>query len=159
MLKRFFPLLLVFALLLSLFSCGEEYYGHAELRISLPRDFKSFEAENFDSSYTDGECIVGIYRISFEAGFNQGIPDFLTAREFALFYMQATKRESQIKDYGTVPYYEYEEVQDGLTNVYTATFFRSKYAYFILLFATPVTLHEEKLPEILSYTDTVIFIK
>jgi len=126
--------------------------------LGLSDDFREFEAESFDAAYTDGTALVGIYRISYNAGFNQGIPDFLTPEQFALLYAKSTGREVEIKKHDGVPYYEYTEENDGIKSVYIASFYRSMYAYFTVLFATPESLYDEVKPRLLSYTETVIFV-
>ena len=158
MIKKILGIILFSAILLSLFSCDEEIsYGHAELEIALSEDFREFEAENFDAAYTNGKAVVGIIRISFDASYNQGISDALTPEQFARLYKTATKREAEITLFGFTPYYEYTELQDGVENSYLASFYRSKYAYFAVIFATPQLFYPELKDEFLSYTETVIF--
>ena len=158
MLKKTLVLFLIFLLICSCLSCSDgNVYGHAELVISLSEDFEEFEAENFDAAYTNGKAIVGIYRISFEAGFNQGIPDFLTPEQFARFYMKNSGKSVEIKKHQATPYYEYVDEQDGIKNTYIATFYRSRFAYFLVLFATPESLYTQTFEELISYTETVIF--
>jgi len=157
--KRIIAVLLAFSALLSMAACKKDtVYGHAEMRISLPESFSEFESESFDATYSDGKSLVGILRVSFDAGFNQGIPDFLTPEEFAKLYMKSTGRDSEIKLIKNVPYYEYTELQDGVKNAYIASFFRSKYAYFVVVFATVEELYSSLAGELLSYTETVIFV-
>ena len=157
MIKKLTGLILLIAVSLALASCDEDFYGHAELRISLSEDFREFEAESFDAAYTNGRALVGILRVSFEAGFNEGIPDMLTPEQFARFYKTATGREAQINTHENTPYYEYTELQEGVKNSYLASFYRSRYAYFAVIFATPERFYEEQKPQFLSYTETVIF--
>ena len=160
MVKKILTVFLIISLAFTVVSCDKEkVFGHAELTIALTDDFSEIEAESFDAAYSNGESVVGIYRISFAAGFNQGIPDFLTAREFASFYMKASGRNVEIKEAHNVPYYEYTEEQEGLMNSYLASFFRSKYAYFVILFATSEALYRDLAAEFLDFADTVIFTK
>ena len=158
MIKRLLSLLLLLASVFAVTSCDtDKIYGHAELEIALTEDFREFEAESFDAAYTNGKALVGILRISFDASFNEGVPDFLTPEQFAKFYKTATKREAEIKFHGITPYYEYSEVQDGVKNFYLASFYRSKYAYFAVIFAAPEIFSGELKNEFLSYTETVVF--
>ena len=159
MIKRILSAILLFSALLSLFACNEEkIYGHAELQIALDEDFDEFDSESFDAVYTNGKAIVGIMRISFEASFNEGIPDALTPEQFARLYKTITKRDAEITFHGNTPYYEYRELQDGVENSYLASFYRSKHAYFAVIFATPTAFYPELKNEFLSLTDTVIFV-
>ena len=107
---------------------------------------------------TDLTAVAGCSTLAAGAGFNQGIPDFLTPEQFALLYAKSTGREVEIKKHDGVPYYEYTEENDGIKSVYIASFYRSMYAYFAVLFATPETLYDEVKPRLLSYTETVIFV-
>ncbi len=158
MIKKLIAIILLLATCFAVASCdGETVYGHAELEIALPKDYREFEAESFDASYTNGQALVGILRISYDASFNEGIPDFLTPEQFARFYKTATKREAEISLHGAIPYYEYTEKQDGVENAYLASFYRSKYAYFAVIFATPKLFYTELKNEFLSYAESVIF--
>ncbi|MBQ7332814.1 MAG: hypothetical protein IJW38_00520 [Clostridia bacterium] len=159
MIKKLFALLLALTLTASLFSCDKEkVFGHAELRISLDGDFSEFEAESFDAAYANEEAVVGILRISYEAAYNSGIPDFLTTEQFAKLYMKQTGRVSEIKTYRGTPYYEYTDLTGGVENSYIASFYRSKYAYFAVFLATPAKNYSEISAKLLSYTETVIFV-
>ncbi len=159
MIKKITVFILVASFVIGLASCDkEEVFGHAELRLSLDSGFSAFEAESFDAAYSNGSCIVGIYRVSFDAGALEGIPDFLTPEQFARLYLEVSGREAEIKKHGLVPYYEYTETQEGIVNVYLASFFRSRFAYFIVLFASPIVNYDAWRASFLSYTDTVIFV-
>ena len=160
MVKKISVLFLAVSLVFTLFACEKEekIFGHAELRIGLREDFEKFAAESFDAAYTNGSAIVGIYRVSFDAGIDVGIPDFLTPEQFARLYMQSSEREAEIKLYGFTPYYEYTELQGGVKNSYLASFYRSRFAYFAVIFACPESAYEENLPVFLSYTESVIFV-
>ena len=160
MIKRILFAFVALITVVSLISCRKEekIFGHAELRLPLSSDFQEFRAESFDVAYTNGTLVVGAFRVSFDAGAELGIPDFLTAEQFARLYLSETGREAEIKKHGLMPYYEYTEIQDGLQNSYLASFFRSKYAYFIVVFACPSAVYSENLPLFLSYTDSVIFV-
>ena len=157
--KRSCAALVFLVLFTSLFSCAEKMdFGHAELRISLPKSFKDFEVQGFDKAYSDGESVVAIYRVSFEAGREDGIPDFLTTEQFARLYLKSTSRKAEIKNHNFTAYYEYTEPAGGENSSYLASFYRSKHAYFLVLFACPERLYSEKLQTFLSYTETVIFV-
>ena len=72
----------------------------------------------FDKCYTNGIYAVGIVRISFEAGFNQGIPETMSAAEFAHFWKTKTDRDAAVETDALTPYYTYEHDErrddDGL---------------------------------------------
>ena len=135
--KRFLISLLSAVLVFSLFSCGD-YYGHCELVLPLDKEYQAVESEGFDKSYTNGVYAVGIVRISFEAGFNQGIPETMSARELARFWKTQTGKDAVIETDGTTPYYTYE--LDGY--FYLSGFYRSPYAYFVVLMSAPIAVSE-----------------
>ncbi len=149
---------LITTLLLCVSSCAREEYGHAELRIELPHEFSKFSAADFDAAYSSGSSVVGIIRISFEAGFNQGIPETFMPREFAEFYMSRLGRDAHIEMHGDIPYYQYAEQKVAQSNIYLAAFYRSKHAYFVLLFASPESEFIEQKPLFLEYASSVWFV-
>ena len=155
--KRILSLILIFALSLFVVSCSEKSFGHAELSIALSERFEEVENENFDKTYTNGISVVAIYRISHQAAFNQGLSDALTAEQFARLYMNRSDRKSEIKFRETTPYYEYTAQTDGIGTAYLASFYRSKYAYFLVLFACPEGSYEGLKSEFFAYIDSVIF--
>lgn len=159
MIKKIFSFILALAAVITLVSCdGEKIFGHAELRLPLSEDFREFEAETFDAAYSDGNILVAVYRVSFAAGMEDGIPETLTPEQFARLYKKSSGRDAEIKKKGLTPYYEYSETQNGVKSCYLASFYRSKYAYFAVLFAAPEGIYSEKLPEIFSYIENVIFV-
>ncbi len=147
-------------LLMSLFiSCGEQIYGHAELRIDLPSDYSEYEAQGFDSSYVSGTSIVGILRISFEAGLTQGIADTYMPREFAEFYLEKLGRDATVEMLGDAAYYQYTDYGETENYYYLSAFYRSKYAYFVILFACPEDEFKTQQPAFFEYAKSVVFIK
>ena len=157
MVKRILSLILLLSISLVIVSCGEKSFGHAELSISLSERFEEMENKDFDKTYTNGISVVAIYRISHQAAFNQGISDALTAEQFARLYMNRSERKAEIKFRETTPYYEYTAETDGVKTAYLASFYRSKYAYFLVLFACPEGSFAELKSEFLAYVDSVIF--
>ncbi len=157
--KRIILTVISLLLLVSIFACGkDELPGHAELVIPLPDGYREFEAEDFDAAYENDGAVVGIVRISFEAGFASGIPETLMPEDFAEFYMKKVGRDEAIQLSGTVPYYQYIDT-DGVENVYElVSFYRSKYAYFIIFFACPESGYEERKLEFLASCEQVWFL-
>lgn len=151
--RTFLALFLLIPLSLSLFSCGSEDFSHCELHLPLTESYKRTESEGFDAVFTDGVYTVGILRISFDAGFNQGIPETMNAREFALLWQRNSGEDFPVhKDFLT-PYYSY--FKDGY--FYTRGFYRSKYAYFTVLISAPEALYPEVQNGFLEILDGAIF--
>ncbi len=149
--------MLIAALFILCASCGKEKFGHAEMRIPLNSDFESVEIEGYDSAYSDGKKVVATMRISFEAGFNQGIPETFTPQEFAAFYLKEVGREAEIQKDGYLAFCEYK-VKDGeLDYYYMLSFYRTKFAYFVVLFTTPSFADESPREEFLKIAKSIYF--
>lgn len=157
--KGILGLALTFLCLCLLISCSEDGYGHAELVIPLPDTYEAFETESFDAAYTDGKSTAAILRISFEAAYKSGIPDSFMPDEFAAFYMNEVDIDCQISDGGDFAYCEYTVEQKGIEYSYLASFFRSKYAYFIVVFTTDSISYQNEKSAFLEYADGVAFLK
>ena len=159
MIKKAVAIILAVILSLSLSSCTDEspVFSHCELTIDLSDSFYEIENENFDVTYTDGESVVAILRISFEAAVNSGFSNLLNTREFGEYWLERCKRNADIVDGNTV-WCEYYEVQGAYEQYYLEAFYRSKYAYFVVLFATAAENRDENIEKYLEYADSVNFI-
>ena len=102
----------------------------------LPHRFEKTETNGaFDVAYTDGEAVVGITRMSFDAAIDDGIPSTLSPLRFAEEYKSRTGLDDYlVKERGDVPYITYY-TRDG-TEIYmhTTAFYKSYYAYFAVSF-------------------------
>ncbi len=156
--KKLLAAILAALTVLALFSCSDEPYGHAELVLDLPDEYEKIELENFDAAYQTDISVVGIVRISFNAAFNNGIPDTLMPDKFGEFYMKNVGRDVDIETRGDIAYCEYTDELGGVKQFYVSAFFRSKYAYFIVMFACPEEFSEEMRPLFLSYADGAVFV-
>lgn len=130
MMRRALYLFLCLLLCLSLVCCGEDF-THCEMTLPLGEDFYRVDTEDFDAAFTNGEVTVGMLRISFIAGYNQGIPETMTAAELARFWQKQTGREGHVYTDRLTPYYTY---LDG-GYFYMSGFYRTQNAYFIVLLA------------------------
>lgn len=159
MIKRvisFFLVLLTVAA--ALVSCSDECaFTHCEITLTLPKDFGERESENFDLLLSNGEATVGISRITFIAGFNQGIPETYTAKQFASFFMYKSGKDAEIYSYGDVPYYSYTEDSGSKTLYCLATFYRTRYAYIYVLYSTDESKESEWREKFLSYATSASF--
>ena len=159
MIKRAISLLLVLTAVLTLLvSCSDERdFTHCEITLTLPKDFKERESENFDLLVSNGEAFIGISRITFIAGFNQGIPETYTAKQFASFFMYNSGKEAELYTYGDVPYYSYIEESGSKTLYCLATFYRTRYAYIYVLYSTEESKESKWREQFLSYATSVSF--
>lgn len=150
-------MILASLLTLSLVGCGEDEYSHAELHIGLPEDFETVENASFDKTYSDGRSAVAILRLSFVACYKEGIPETMTAAEFGELWLERCNRVAYIQKEGEVSYAVYYDGVGEDEQFYLEAFYRSHYAYFVVLFATNAERAEEAEEEFLIYADSVYF--
>ena len=155
--KRILSPILILVMLFSLVGCGDGGYSHAELHIGLPENFEEIENENFDKTYTDGTSVVAILRLSFVACYNEGIPETMTPYEFGDFWLKKCGRVAYMQSEGEVSYATYYDGIGADEHFYLEAFYRSHYAYFVVLFATNAERAEEAFDEFLVYADSVYF--
>ena len=157
LIKKLLALLLAALLLVFSVSCGKDtVYSHAELIIGLDSDFKEVENRDFDVTYSNGKYMVAVLRISYVAGMLDGIPETMTTLEFGELWLTRCMRVATVMS-GEITYAEYYSGIGAEEHYYFEAFYRSKYAYFAVIFATPEIFSESLREEFLAYTETVIF--
>lgn len=159
MLKRILCSALLFAFLVSLVSCGGDgapVLSHCELRLQLPEGYASVDSDSYDAVYSNGDYMIALTRISFVAGTLEGIPETMTESEFADFYLEKCSREANVISDG-VTYAEYYEPSGGTEHFYLEAFYRSPYAYFVILFASDVSREAEARGVFLDLAEKVYF--
>ena len=148
---------LFISLTLSCVSCAERKVrcSYAELALDLPRSFEPYLAEDtFDAAFYDGVTMVGMLRVSFVAGYDNGIPDTLSPEGFARYYMNKTGKEADIDFVGEVPYFIYYNTEGGTTYFYLATFYRTLYAYFAVTYITEASNEYRNTDSYLEYASS-----
>ena len=157
MIKRIFALILTAVLTLSIISCEDEpKYSHCELILPLTNDYREVDNENFDVTYSNGKNMVAVLRISFVAGLGDGIPETMTAVEFRDYWLNRLDRYAILSD-GDVAYCEYYDGEGEEEIYYLEAFYRSQYAYFVVLFATDASREVSGRSEFLTYIEKVKF--
>ena len=160
MYKRLISVFVLLSVIFSLFACKKEKtYGHCELVIGLDKDFYEEKNSDFDITYTNGTYVVGILRVSFDAAYAEGIPETLNARQFGAFWLSECERPSEILQYNGVDCAEYEENVLGVDYYYLAAFYRSSYAYFVVLFGTQKKDKEAGRVKFLTYSTDIYFLE
>lgn len=159
-LKKGVSLILALSLVtLFIFSCERDKgvkYSHCEIEITLSESFSEYEAkESFDLAFTDGRMIVGVQRLSFDAGIEDNVPATLTPLTFAEYYLHRTGTEAEIFEYGYVPYAVFTMSEALESYCYLLSFYRTDYAYFIITFITAHTMNDNVKDEIFGIIDTV----
>ena len=158
MLKRIFASLVMLSLLIpTLTSCGEKTFSHAELYMTLPSSFDAVESAEYDLALTDGEATVGLMRISLVAAMESGIRDTYSPKDFAEFMRDESNIDSEVYTYKDIPYYTVAASSGGRDFYSLYTFYRSKSAYFVIVFTAPKDREEEWREKFLGFADTVNF--
>lgn len=160
--ERIISLVIILALAMSLVSCyGEpEGFGHAELKLNLPRSFDDFDTGGaYDVAYSREGMVVGILRLSFEMCAAEGILTTMSPRVFAEFYRnRAGNLAGDIEVEGDIPYFTYKLLgDDNLSYTYMPTFYVSHYAYFVVTFITKTDEFEAERVNISDYLTEVSF--
>jgi len=151
--KRVGTLFLVILLVLSFASCSKhktQKYSHCELSIPLTSDFKEVADKDYDVSYSNGKYAVAVLRISFVAAVREGISETMTAHAFGEFWLERCNRRATVKTDG-VSYCEYYDQASGTEFYYMEAFYRTSYAYFVLLFAAPSIYDDAAFEDFLAY--------
>lgn len=159
MAKRIISALLLAVLTIShLVSCSSEVtFTHAELAIVLDSSFSSLESEQYDLLLDNEEVSVGVKRISLYAAGQSGIPDSFSPLRFAQFVLDERGETAEIFSYGDIPYFTLYETVSGIEFYTLYTFYRSKYAYFIIAFASLAEDEGEHREEFFGFADSVYF--
>ena len=157
MYKRVISAIIILAVSLSIISCSKDSdYSHCEMVIPLDNGYREIKNQDFDKTYSNGEYVVAILRISFVAAVNEGIPETMTDVEFAEFWLEKCGREANVINDG-VTYAEYYDGSPNSESFYLEAFYRSNYAYFVILFASDISAEEFARFEFLNYAEQVYF--
>ena len=138
MLKRILVLILTLSIVFSLFSCeGEKKFTCADLTLTLPSSYREEDGgESANMLLTDGKSTVSIKRLSIIDAEAQGINSSYSDRQFAEFFLINSDIDGVVSVYSDVPYYTYYDTTGGAGLFCLAAFYRTPYAYFIVIFAT-----------------------
>lgn len=161
MIKRSVLLLVCIAIAISLLtSCsdGDGVFSYCEAELPLGEDFRTLSDENFDAVYSNGKYTVALLRISFVAAVNEGIAETMTPYEFGLFWIDRCQRDANVISDGVVYCEYYSFGESGEEEVfYLESFYRTAYAYFVILFAVPAEEEEAGRVDFLNYANSVHF--
>ena len=159
MLKRIIAAILaIFTLALSLSSCArDKTFSHAELSIVLDTSYDQIQSEQYDLLLDNGDSSVGVKRISLYAASLSGIPDSFSPERFAEHVLSERGEPGEVYTYKDVPYFSLYEAVSGKEFYTLYTFYRSKYAYFIIAFATPSDGEGDLRERFFEFADSVYF--
>lgn len=160
---RKIALILLFAICLTASSCSRvKAVEYCELGIVIPKDFEPVHSDVFHSAYSDGDTFMGITRYSFSDCVNNGLLTTYSPLKFAEVYLEMMDKTvlDEIKEHGSVPYFTYTLTdEDGNQILYMPTFYKTRYAYFLITFITPMARYLEAKNEFLEYTETVYILE
>lgn len=154
--KRILSVIVILTLSLSLIACGENAFVCGELSITLPGGYTERERpEGANMLISDGKSTLTFRRISLLDASELGIPAGLSAGDFAELFLEESGVTGVISSYNRTPYYTYY-AKGASVNLFTlCAFYRTPYAYFILIFATGEERESEGREEYFSALDSV----
>ena len=160
MIKKTVSIILVFLISLSIISCSDDpiVFSYCEMTIPLTEDFYEIRDDNFDISYTDGSSVVAILRISHDAAVNEGISNLYTAYEFGEYWIMRCERNTNLISGGGAVWCDYYVGEGASSQYYLESFYRSKHAYFVVLFATSAERADSSREAFLEYARGVKFV-
>ena len=158
MIKRVVFLLVTVGILLTFTSCSSEpsLLSYCEMRMPLGEGFYQTEDENFDVVYSNGKYLIAVLRISFVAAVSEGIAETMTPYEFGEFWIEKCQRDANLINDGAV-YCEYYGNSEDKEQFYLEAFYRSQYAYFVVLFASDSEAEDVGRVEFLNYAESIYF--
>ena len=138
MIRRLALLLLVTVLSLSVIGCaGDTTFTCLDLNLTLPDGYYEADAgQGANMLLTNKESTVTLRRLSVVDAEAEGISGSYSARQFAEFFLKNSSIDSKIASHGDVPYYSYYDTTGGVRLFCISAFYRTPYAYFIVIFAT-----------------------
>ncbi len=157
-LKRLLAVLLTLPILFSLFSCGKKDYTYCEIGFEIPRGYRETDAsDDFDLAFEKQGRVIGIRRMSFDAVEKEGLLATHTPYTLAEIYRERLSASdcSTVFTHGDIPYFVYT-LSDGYRSyAYMPTFYKTRYAYFVITFVCKNSIDVGGRAEFLEICDTV----
>ena len=159
MLKRVIAILISVALSVALFGCGRDaVFTFLDLNIALDSGYYETEAgEGTNMLLTNNESTVSIKRLSVVDAEKQGISGSYSALQFAEFFLINNELKGNLASYGDVPYYSYYDDASGVKLFCISAFYRTPYAYFIVIFASSSNREDEAREEFFDAMASVTY--
>lgn len=157
MYKKILIAILVVATVLSVVSCGKtNSFTYAELTLTFDRDFYEQESADYDLLVTNGKATAALTRLSFVDAMNQNISSAMSAEAFAKYLLSKKGQTADVFYRADYVYYTYREnTADG--EIYCmATFYRTAYAYVVVLYATAAAREMEYREKFFEYADSAV---
>lgn len=159
MLKKIIGLIIVLSVTLSCDSCGgTKSFTCADLTMTFPSAYEEADAEGeANMLLTDGKSTVSIKRLSFIDAEKQGVNSSYSDAQFAKFFLINSGIDGTVSTYSDVPYYTYYDDAGSVRLFCVAAFYRTPYAYFIVIFATSADREREVRDEFFEIITTATY--
>ena len=157
MLKRLFCSILLIATVFSCASCGsDKSFTYADLTLTFDKDFREQTSEDYDLLVTNGEATAALSRLSFIDALQQDVSITMSAGEFAEYMLLKTGKSASVFSRGDYAYYTYRESAKEGELYCMATFYRTAYAYVVVLYATAAVHESDYREKFFSYADSAV---
>lgn len=124
----------------------------------IPHAFLMSNAEKTDLLLSDSRSVVALTRISHDAAIKDGIVPVGSALDFAKLYRDLSGVEAEVYQHSEIPYYVYTLTSDkGVEFSFMATFYRTPFAYFVVLYVAASDVFSDIDEDFLSYASDVRF--
>lgn len=157
MLKKIITAVLLFATALSITSCGgKKSFTYADLTLTLDRDFYEEDSADYDLLVTNGKATAALTRLSFVDAIEQNVSGAMSADAFANYLLLKNGQSADVYMRKEYAYYTYYETTSEGRLYCMATFYRTAYAYVVVLYATSSSREAEYREKFFEYADSAV---
>ena len=143
---------------LTLAGCAvtDKAYGDKGFNITLPSNFKTYDAEGYDVCYDTKDCAVFALKEAFDQA--EGFGD-LSLREYTELVLEANGLDNAITETDKYMYFEFEKTVDDSSEPYEylACCYRAEDAFWLVQFSCAKSDYDRYRPKMLEWADTVYF--
>ena len=157
MLKKIITAILIVTALMSAVSCGgKNSFTCADLTLTFDKGFYEQESGEYDLLVTNGQATAALTRLSFVDAMSQNISGAMSADAFAKYLLLKKGQTAEVfmrKEYAYCTYRE--KTEDG--ELYCmATFYRTAYAYVVVMYATAASYESQYREKFFEYADSAV---
>ena len=157
MLKKIITVILLCATLFSIASCGKKQsFTYADLTLTFDNGFYEEKSEDYDLLVTNGQATAALTRLSFVDAIKQDISGAMSADAFANYLLSKKGESAQVFMRKEYAYYTYREVTAEGELYCMATFYRTAYAYVVVMYATAASRESQYREKFFEYADSAV---
>ena len=157
MLKKILCAVLLIATVITVTACEKpKSFTYADITLTFDKDFREEKSDDYDMLLTNGEVTAALTRLSFVDALNQNISAAMREEEFAKYLLLKSGKDMEVLRRGDYAYYTYREKTSSGELYCMATFYRTAYAYVVVLYATSVTLETKYSEKFFEYADSAV---